>query len=76
MSNKLQFIYFLDTFCIQFEFKAWIYVLALFYKALQDFYNVSKTYLRQLTLQKLPKMWNHRKTRNPLFYAGLQAYLP
>ena len=21
-------------------------------------------------------MWNHRKTRNPLFYAGLQAYLP
>ena len=53
-----------------------MHVLPLFYKASQGFYNVSKTYLRQWTLQKLPKMWNHRKTRNPLFYAGPRAYLP
>ncbi len=53
-----------------------MHVLPLFYKDLQGFYNVSKTYLRQWTLQKLLKMWNHRKTRNPLFYAGLRAYLP
>jgi len=48
----------------------------LFYKDLQDFYNVSKTYLRQWTLQKLPKKWNHRKTRKPFIYKVLQAYLP
>ena len=46
------------------------------FRWLQDFYNVSKTYLRQWTLQKIPKKWNHRKTRNPLFYAGSRAYLP
>ena len=50
--------------------------LPLFYKALQGFYNVSKTYLRQCSLQKLLKMWNHRKTRNPFIYAGSRAYLP
>ena len=50
--------------------------LPLFHKVLQAFYNVSKTFLRKWSLQKLPKMCNHRKNRNPLFYAGLQAYLP
>ncbi len=42
-SNRLQSRYVLDTFCIQFEIKVQIHVLSLFYKALQGFYNVSKT---------------------------------
>ena len=50
--------------------------LSLFYKGLQGFYNVSKSYLRQKTYLKLPKYCNHRKTRNPLFCADLRAYLP
>ena len=50
--------------------------LFLFYNGLQGFYNISKMYLRQKTCLKLLKYCNHRKTRNPLFYAGLKAYLP
>ena len=76
LNNKLQFRYFLDKFCIQFENITSIYVLPLFYKGLRGFYNLSKTYLRQKTCLKLPKYCNHRKTRNPLFYAGSRAYLP
>ena len=57
--------------------------ISLFYKGLKCFYNpilpsknLSKTYLRTFFCLNLPKYCNHRKTRNPLFYAGLQAYLP
>ena len=35
-----------------------------------------KTYLNSFFEVKLPKYCNNRKTRNPLFYAGLQVYLP